>query len=197
MIENIFSIPIDFDFLDVDCRTIEKICYDEKNKDPKGNKLSNAFGWQSKSFDSKNYEKNHQELFLNKILFKTNNFANQIGLNFKLKITNYWININSTNGYNDAHTHPGSILSGCLYIKVPKENCGSIIFENANAELIESYMYHWHKKTDEFSDTFSTSWVHQPMESKCLIFPSWLKHSVKPNLSDDDRISISFNSGVF
>ena len=196
MIENIFSIPIGFELLDVDCRIIEKICYDEKIKDPKGNKASNVFGWQSKSFNYENYEKNHEKLFLNKILLKLNEFSNQIGLNFNLNISNYWININSTNSYNITHTHPGSLLSGCLYIKVPKENCGSIIFENTNTELINSYMYHWHKKNSEFNNTFSTSWVHQPIESKCLIFPSWLRHSVEPNLSNDDRISISFNSGV-
>jgi uncharacterized protein (TIGR02466 family) len=26
-----------------------------------------------------------------------------------------------------------------------------------------------------------------------LIFPSWLKHGVEPNLSDQERISVSFN----
>jgi hypothetical protein len=28
------------------------------------------------------------------------------------------------------------------------------------------------------------------------VFPSWLKHSVQPNKTDKDRISISFNYGV-
>ena len=29
--------------------------------------------------------------------------------------------------------------------------------------------------------------------NRMLIFPAWVEHHVKPNLSDQDRISISFN----
>ena len=32
-----------------------------------------------------------------------------------------------------------------------------------------------------------------PNKQELLIFPSWLKHSVMPNLSDEERITISFN----
>jgi uncharacterized protein (TIGR02466 family) len=32
-----------------------------------------------------------------------------------------------------------------------------------------------------------------PEVGKLIIFPSWLDHGVNPNLSDTDRISMSFN----
>ena len=32
-----------------------------------------------------------------------------------------------------------------------------------------------------------------PQEDQILIFPPWVQHLVEQNLSDDDRISVSFN----
>jgi hypothetical protein len=29
-----------------------------------------------------------------------------------------------------------------------------------------------------------------------LLFPSWLDHGVEPNLSDEERVCLSFNLGV-
>ena len=36
------------------------------------------------------------------------------------RLSNMWFNINYTGSYNTAHTHPGSILAGVLYVDVPK-----------------------------------------------------------------------------
>ena len=32
-----------------------------------------------------------------------------------------------------------------------------------------------------------------PKENMLLVFPSWVPHAVETNLSDEDRISLSFN----
>ena len=42
----------------------------------------------------------------------------------------------------------------------------------------------------------SMTWEVTPEEGKLMIWPSWLLHYVKPNLSDDTRISIAFNTTV-
>ena len=36
----------------------------------------------------------------------------------------------------------------------------------------------------------------RPQDGMLLVFPSWLLHFVNPYLSDDERISIAFNSRV-
>ena len=196
MIENIFNTPISSNMLNIDCRAIEKVCYDQKSKDIKGTKKTNILGWQSISFNKENYDKSHHDLFLDGIIKALEKFSTEIKCNFNLYVANYWININSPNSYNKSHCHPSSFLSGCLYIKVPDKNCGSIIFENPSCDLISSYMEFYYKLSDEYSNLFPLNWVHEPIEGKCLIFPSWLKHSVEPNLSKEDRISISFNVGI-
>lgn len=196
MIQNIFSSPVGSNILNVDCRAIEKVCYDQKSKDLKGAKKSNVIGWQSMSFDVTNYDKSHHELFLDEILGEIKKFSIEIKCNFNLYIANYWININSPNSYNKSHCHPQSFLSGCLYIKVPDRNCGSIFFEHPSCDLIESYMNYYHKYSDDYRDLFPVNWFYEPTEGQCLIFPAWLKHRVESNLSKEDRISISFNVGI-
>ena len=39
----------------------------------------------------------------------------------------------------------------------------------------------------------SSIWEILPEEGKLLLFPSWLDHEVDQNLSQEKRISISFN----
>ena len=38
-------------------------------------------------------------------------------------------------------------------------------------------------------------WWLPSEEGRLYIFPSWIKHLVEPNMSDEERISISFNIG--
>ena len=39
----------------------------------------------------------------------------------------------------------------------------------------------------------SCVWEIEPVENRLLIFPSWLEHQVLPNITQKDRISLSFN----
>ena len=102
-----------------------------------------------------------------------------------------WVNINSPGSFNLKHSHPTSDLSGVLWIKCP-ENCGNIWFESPMCyqtfKEIESY-------TQDFKDKnrYDHSYWLPPMEGRIIIFPSHLEHDVRENLSNEDRISVSFN----
>jgi uncharacterized protein (TIGR02466 family) len=99
-------------------------------------------------------------------------------------ITSMWINIHDNKGFNHLHTHPGSWYSGAFYLKCP-ENCGQISFTDprpaAEMSIYESF-------------TIGKN-IHciGPSAGDLIMFPSWLPHLVEQNLSDDSRISISFN----
>ena len=102
-----------------------------------------------------------------------------------------WININSPGSLNFQHSHPGCDLSGVLWIKCPDKS-GNIFFHSPSGfetfQEIESY-------TQEFKDTnnYHHSYWFPPIEGRMLIFPSHLEHDVRENLSNEDRISVSFN----
>ena len=117
-----------------------------------------------------------------------NTCANQVGMT-NLEIQNIWININPPSSYNHLHNHVGSVLSGVYYVDATTEQ-GNIQFErNDNAE------YHIPTKVAKETYYTSTRATYAGKTNALYIFPSWLKHSVQGNKSNNDRISISFNYG--
>lgn len=117
-----------------------------------------------------------------------NTCANQVGMT-NLEIQNIWININPPSSYNHLHNHVGSVLSGVYYVDATPEQ-GNIQFErNDNAE------YHIPTKVAKETYYTSTRATYAGKTNALYIFPSWLKHSVQGNKSNNDRISISFNYG--
>ena len=45
----------------------------------------------------------------------------------------------------------------------------------------------------EYNPLNSNIWWYTPQDNVLILFPSWLKHQVETNQSEEDRISISFN----
>ena len=107
----------------------------------------------------------------------------------KFKITQSWCNFTSTNEFHHRHTHQNSIVSGVLYIK-------------ADRLLDKIYFFNNHYKTfdipgRDFNQYNSSSWWYDVEPGKLILFPSYLEHMVEIRpLSDDTRISLSFNSFI-
>jgi uncharacterized protein (TIGR02466 family) len=149
--------------------------------------VSNNGGWQSNFVDSKDTE-------LSKLMdYVINNIKKCYDdLSIKKKYyniqTTYWININSFSHKNLKHIHPNSILSGCIYLKVPK-NSGNIIF---HPNLANEYFFQSFTNCNNDITSYQTTFF--PEEKKVIIFPAFLPHSVGINNSNEDRISIAFNA---
>ena len=159
-----------------------------------GRKVSNYGGYQSNDLENNEYTYPLLELISSNI----EEVQNNIGLKkSRLKLHNFWCNINHEKDFNVAHTHPQSILSGVFYLKTP-DNCGNLILKNRNADLIKCYFDYWHLKeqTDYAMNEFNSQvWRVVPKENNLIMFPSWVEHYVEPNQSTEPRISIAFNYG--
>jgi uncharacterized protein (TIGR02466 family) len=131
---------------------------------------SNFGGFQSR--DNLNEEPIFQELV------ETLTTMAQDSLSKKLRLSELWANVNYYKDFNGAHTH-GGYASGVFYLMTP-ENCGNLILCNPNVRSDVTPF-----RTDNFSI--------KPQQLACIIFPSWLEHYVEPNLSEEPRISMSFN----
>ena len=81
-------------------------------------------------------------------------------------------------------------MSGVYYIKAD-ENSGDLEFYgDSRLEFYNQlYFYSSNKNTISFVR-------YKPIVGRVLIFSSWIPHLVKPNKSDEDRISISFNISI-
>ena len=169
----------------VDNDKIETFAYDRKNLD-KGVQISNYIGWQSNSI--KQGDNEEFDVLVNAITEQVNFCAAQAEMP-TLHIQNIWININTPGAYNTLHNHAGAVLSGVYYIKSDPSQ-GNIMFErNDGAEYFLPPM----EKPNYFTSTATT---YKAMTGAIYVVPGWLKHSVQPNLTKDDRLSISFNYGV-
>ncbi|RTL44228.1 MAG: hypothetical protein EKK53_08095 [Burkholderiales bacterium] len=97
-----------------------------------------------------------------------------------------WININGQGAMNAPHDHPGWVWSGCYYVAVELDAGGAL-------ELLD-HRTNIRTLTVDGADCFASKHRHQPQAGELVIFPSWLRHWVEPNLGKQDRISIALNA---
>ena len=158
-----------------------------RENDPNGIKKSNFLGWHSKDFS---LDSNEVKSFVNGVFPKIQNTLDDLGWDKEknqIKITSMWAIVNNKNAYNGRHIHSNNYISAAYYVKAPK-NCGDIIFyDPRDAKTIRKPIIN--KSNQLNSEVVCIT----PHEGLLVMFPSYLHHSVNPNLSDDERIVISFN----
>ena len=103
-----------------------------------------------------------------------------------LYITQSWANFNEPNTGHHEHLHYNSYLSGVLYINAI-ENLDFIRFIDSR------YTTFQFENKKDYNIFNSGVWDFPVKTKQILIFPSYLRHSVLENLSNHERISLSFN----
>jgi uncharacterized protein (TIGR02466 family) len=185
--EDWFVTPIWRSYIDnVDNIKLAKECYDYKNNVP-GVQRSNESGYQSPDLnDNRGIEITKLKTTVENCLLCV---GKEIGFkeNLNWQILNYWININETTNFNHPHIHPGSLLTAVYYVQT-NEHSGDIIFYGSAERHYLAASF-----TNENNPFTSTRIHYTPTTGTIYVFPSWLMHSVNPNKSTNDRISISFN----
>ena len=106
----------------------------------------------------------------------------------KPKLDSLWVNLLRPGGHHTAHIHPHSILSGALYIEVPKGS-GPIRFEDPRLPMMMAAPVRREDAPEELRQFASV----QPRPGLLLMWESWLRHEVLPGSAKADRLSISFN----
>jgi len=175
------------DFVEIKNSLIEWV-YNYQQTD-NGVTFTNRGGWQSSS----NFYK--QDSFLQYFNYiQTYSLSAIQFYNCNLKITNMWININKKGNYNVSHVHPGSLISGIFWVKIP-QNCGKLKFLSPN-HFNESHLVENVNNKIKLEHNYCDHFDMNPQEGKIILFPSHLRHLVEPNKSDEDRISIAFNLNI-
>jgi uncharacterized protein (TIGR02466 family) len=97
------------------------------------------------------------------------------------KLDSLWTNLLKSGGHHSGHIHPHSVLSGTIYVEVPRGS-GAIRFEDPRLPLMMA--------APSRPDTFVTV---EPRAGLLLMWESWLRHEVLPGSGRGERLSISFN----
>jgi len=106
----------------------------------------------------------------------------------KPKLDSLWVNLLRGPGHHSAHIHPHSILSGTLYVEVPKGS-GAIRFEDPRLPMMMAAPARRPDAPDELKPCVTV----QPRPGLLLLWESWLRHEVLPGTGRGERLSISFN----
>ena len=176
---NIFSVPIwGFIFNDHKYQSenyLERILEIEQTEPSE--RKSNFGGFQTR-------DNLHKEPVLREFVSMLNKVSNDIMKEqngAEVEVKEMWANINHEYNHNGAHIHSG-ILSGVFYLKTPP-NSGKLVLVNPAVRADGKFLR-------------ASNFGINPEPLACIIFPSWLEHYVEPNLSNDLRVSISFNVDV-
>jgi uncharacterized protein (TIGR02466 family) len=106
----------------------------------------------------------------------------------RLQRDSLWVNLLKPDGAHAGHIHPGSAVSGTLYVDVPK-SAGAIRFEDPRLPLMMA--------TPAVRPTAPRARQRfvsvAPRAGDVLLWESWLRHEVTAGRARTPRLSVSFN----
>lgn len=162
---------------------VEQFLYSVKELQPNSDVRSNKKGWQKNELQNMPQLQNLIALIGKKFEQFIHDELDPIASS-KFYLGNMFCNINPPGAYHLPHVHEGD-FTGVYYIKVPK-NSGKLCLINpqqcsSSAKLSSIFK---NIKLEEKID---------PVVGEGYFFPTYINHYVEENLSEHDRISISYN----
>lgn len=123
-------------------------------------------------------------------------YFRHVGMDYQLNWSlQGWANVNRLGDYHDLHNHPHAYLSGTYYVKVPDAapaigrrrdlRSGCITFYDPRGAVNMTAV-----KRDPYIEA---EYTLRPRAGLILLWPAFLQHFVHPNLSEEPRVSISYN----
>jgi len=103
------------------------------------------------------------------------------------EITGAWANVNPNGSPHSGHIHPNNYLSGVYFLRTA-EGSDSITFHDPRS-LSSIILPKFRQRTQENSSTINVD----AKTGRLVVFPAWLKHSVAPNQSGVERVTIAVN----
>ena len=154
--------------------------------DPEGKKRTNVNGWHSKTDMNQKEEYN---VLTNELFAMQYEIFKKEHLDLKPVLGNMWANINYPGGYNRPHLHPNSLFSGVYWIKTPIKSGHLMVYDPRPG--VHTTMPN--RKEGKLPPELWREVHYEPVAGRIIMFPAWLCHEVRPNESNDTRISVSFN----
>jgi len=106
-----------------------------------------------------------------------------------------WANLNRKGDYHDPHNHPQSYLSGTYYVKIPLGTETTNQRSDVRPNCITFYdpRTGFNMQSIKNDPYIEPEYTVLPEPGLLMLWPASLMHFVHPNLSNDIRVSISFN----
>jgi uncharacterized protein (TIGR02466 family) len=108
----------------------------------------------------------------------------------RLRLDSLWVNILKPGAAHTGHIHPHSVLSGTVYVRMPK-GASALRFEDPRLPMMMAAP----PRRADAEEAQRTFVYLQPQPGTVLMWESWLRHEAPANAARSERISISFNYG--
>lgn len=107
-----------------------------------------------------------------------------------------WANVNKSGDANQLHCHPAAYWSGVYYPDPGgaerESGGGELVVEDPRYPLAYMTVPDLLLKNDDQSPMYSQVAI-RPEPGLLVLFPSWLRHSVRPHGGERERVSIALN----
>ena len=165
---------------------LEKHILQWQKEDTKGVNKTNVNGWHSTT----NMNQKEEYSVLMKALFAMQyEIFKKENLDMRPVLGNMWANVNTPGGYNRPHLHPNALFSGVYWVKTPIKS-GSLMLYDPRPGIHTNMP---NRKEGKLPPELWREVHYEPTAGRVIMFPAWLWHEVRPNESNDIRISVSFN----
>ena len=156
------------------------------SRQDQGVKKTNMNGWHS---TTDMHIKPEYKVLVDELYQMQHEIFQEEWLDRRPKLGNMWANINYSGGYNRPHVHPNCLFSGVYYVKTQPQ-CGELVVNDPRPGI--QTMMPTRKSGQPPKHLWREAHI-EPVQGRLIMFPAWLWHYVEPNLSNDMRISVSFN----
>ena len=103
-------------------------------------------------------------------------------------ISTSWMSKTDPGGYSQMHMHKNSFYSGVYYFNEYDNDSSALEFETPLTAYSDFQLI-----PTEFNIMNSQSWKIWPEKNLLVLFPSYLRHGVRENKSNETRYSLAFN----
>jgi uncharacterized protein (TIGR02466 family) len=103
-------------------------------------------------------------------------------------VLDMWANFTPKHGWINSHLHISMPLNAVLYLDACPEQ-GNIVIENPNDQLLAT-------QPINYRETFQFEQEIEVNTGDFIIFPGFLKHKVRKNMSDRPRMVLGLNFGA-
>ena len=114
--------------------------------------------------------------------------AFDLGSRGKLKMDSLWVNVLKPGFGHSGHIHPHSVISGTVYVAVPKGAAG-LKLEDPRLPLMMAAP----PRRADAPEGQKSFVVLTPEPGTLYLWESWLRHEVPVSRAKAERVSISFN----
>src|SRR6056297_2160497 len=106
----------------------------------------------------------------------------------RLRLEDIWINILPEGVTHSSHINPHSVISGTTYVAMPGGASALKLEDPRTARMMAAP-----PRVRDAREEMRGFVYLRPEVGDVLMWESWLRHEVPMNMSEDDRISVSFN----